>query len=70
MPKKSNVRLLPIVILPAIAPAVLLPLVRSGHVPDYVLGGAFGFSIGLSVVALFWMAKRNSDCAPSGDRSE
>ena len=62
---KRNRRFLPVAILPAILPIVLLPVMLGAHVPDEVIGVSFGFFIGLSAVALFWMVKRNPRCAPS-----
>jgi hypothetical protein len=66
MKKYSNSRLLPIVIAPAVMPAILLPLMLASHVPDNVIGGTLGFFIGIAVVALAWMAKGGSRCAPGG----
>jgi hypothetical protein len=63
MQKNAKARVLPIVILPAIMPAILLPIAASHHVPDYLLGGAMGFFIGLAIVGLFWMIKRNGRCS-------
>ena len=64
MRNKSNARFLPIVITAAVMPAILLPTMVSNHVSDDVLGATFGFFIGLAVLALVWMAKRRSSCAP------
>ncbi|MEA3039005.1 MAG: hypothetical protein QOE79_1518 [Sphingomonadales bacterium] len=64
MRKSSNSRLLPVVLAPAVMPAILLPLMLANHVSDNVIGGTLGFFIGLAVVALAWMAKGGSRCAP------
>jgi hypothetical protein len=64
MRKRPNSRLLPVAIAPAVMPAILLPLMLANHVPDNVIGGIFGFFIGLALVALGWMAKGRSRCAP------
>jgi hypothetical protein len=69
MRKKPNARYLPLMILPAVIPGALLPLMAGGPVPDYVLGGTYGFAIGLSAVGLFWMAKNRGRCAPPGSGS-
>ena len=52
-------RFLPIVILPAIMPALLLPVLVSIHAPDYVMGGAMGFFIGIAIVGFAWMLRSN-----------
>jgi hypothetical protein len=36
---------------------------------DYVLGGTYGFVIGLSAVCVFWMAKNRARCARPGSES-
>jgi hypothetical protein len=69
MREKPNARYLPLMILPAVIAGALLPLMASGHVPDYVLGGTYGFVIGLSAVCLFWMAKNRARCARPGSGS-
>jgi len=61
MRKNPKARFLPVIILPAIMPAILLP-VLSGHVPDSILGATMGFSIGLAIVGVAWMAKRKDRC--------
>jgi hypothetical protein len=67
MRKKPNSRYLPVMILPAVIAAALLPLMARGQVPDYALGGIYGFVIGLSAVGLFWMAKNRRRCAPGSE---
>ncbi|MEN2791603.1 hypothetical protein ABC974_18350 [Sphingomonas oligophenolica] len=57
MRKNAKARFLPIVMLPAIMPAVLVPPMLLLHVPDYVLGIAMGVFIGLAGVGIAWMAK-------------
>ena len=60
MRRNPKARFLPIVILPAIMPAVLLPVLVSIHAPDYVMGGAMGFCIGIAIVGFVWMLKSNN----------
>ncbi|MDB5721634.1 MAG: hypothetical protein JWP15_2252 [Alphaproteobacteria bacterium] len=69
MPNKSRARFLPILIMPAILPAMALPVMLSAHVPDSVLGATFGFCIGLSLVGLIWMARGKPRCAQPGGGS-
>jgi hypothetical protein len=66
MRKNPKTRFLPIVILPAILPALLMPVLRSLEVPDSVLGGTMGFSIGLAIVGLIWMVKPSSPSSAAG----
>ena len=47
-----SARLLPLVIIPAMLPAVLFPVLQSLHAPDAVLGGTMGVLIGLAVLGL------------------
>lgn len=56
MRNNPRVRFLPIVMLPAIMPAILMPAMRY-RLSDNLLGGMMGVSIGLAIVALVWMAK-------------
>lgn len=63
MGKNPKARFLPIVILPAILPAILLPTLRSLQVSDDVLGGTMGVFIGLAIVGLVWMVKSNNRCS-------
>jgi hypothetical protein len=60
--KNPRTRFLPLVIAPAIMPAVLLPLLRSLEVSNAVLGGVMGLFIGLAIVGLAWMIK-GSNCS-------
>lgn len=57
--KNPRVAYLPIVIMPAVAPSIMLPLLHASHVPDYVQGLAVGFPIGLALVGLIWMIRGN-----------
>ena len=66
MKKNSNARLLPLLIAPAILPAILLPVMLGHDVPDGLIGATMGFFIGLALVALVFMTRRNSRCAPPG----
>ncbi len=59
MRKNPRARMLPLVIMPAIMPALLLPMMANTQLPDYAKGGTLGFFLGLSLVGLFWMVKRN-----------
>ncbi|KTT67963.1 hypothetical protein [Sphingomonas sanguinis] len=61
--KNARTRYLPIVIVPAIMPAVLTPLLVSQHVPDNLIGGAMGVSIGLAIVGLVRMKRGPGRCA-------
>ncbi len=61
--KNSKARFLPVVMLPAIMPAVLTPLLVNLHVPDSMIGGAVGVSIGLAIVGVIRMAK-GGRCLP------
>jgi hypothetical protein len=63
MRNKSNLRFLPLILLPAILPGALLPVLSSRHVPDNVLGGLFGFLVGLSAVGLFWIVRNKARAA-------
>lgn len=56
MKTNPRVRFLPIVMLPAIMPAVLMLAARH-HVPDTLLGAGMGVSIGLAIVGLVWMIR-------------
>ena len=53
-------RFLLIVILPAIMPALLLPVLGIIHAPDYVMDGAMGFFIGISIVGFVWILRSNN----------
>ncbi len=57
--KRRNTRIayLPIVIILAVAPAIILPLMHAVAMPDYVKGLATGFPIGLALVGLVWMIR-------------
>lgn len=63
MEKTPRTRFLPVVILPAVMPAVLMPAMVNHHVPDNLLGGAMGVSIGLAIVGLIWMKKGKRRCS-------
>ena len=66
MKKNSKARFLPILIFPLIMPAILLPAMLSHHVSGDVLGATMGFCIGLAIVGLAWIVKRNGDCSTDG----
>jgi len=61
--KNARTRYLPLVIVPAIMPAVLMPVLVSQHVPDNLIGGAMGVSIGLAIVGLVRMKRGGGRCA-------
>lgn len=63
MRKNPKARFLPLVILPAVMPALLMPTRRSLQVPDYILGSTMGFFIGIAIVGFAWMIKGNSRCS-------
>jgi hypothetical protein len=54
---------LPLVIIPTIMPAAVLPLLSRAHAPDLVLGSAAGLFLGLSIIALIGFAKGGRGCA-------
>lgn len=66
MRKNPKARFLPIVIFPAVMPALLVPILRSLQAPDYVLGGTIGLCIGLAIVGLALMVKSNYRCSTDG----
>lgn len=49
-------RYLPVVMFPAIMPIILLPGMKADLSP-YLFYGMWGFSLGLAVIAVAWMAK-------------
>ena len=57
MTRNSKTRFLPLVIFPALMPAILFPALRATHVSGVALGAAAGFCIGLPVVGIVWMVK-------------
>ena len=59
---KSRRALALVAVIPALTPAVLLPLRASLGLPDAALGAALGFAIGLSAVALFALARGANRC--------
>lgn len=59
----ARARYLPLVIVPAIMPAVLMPVLVNQHVPDNLIGGAMGVSIGLAIVGLVRMKRGGGRCA-------
>ncbi|RMB39194.1 hypothetical protein C8J47_0118 [Sphingomonas sp. PP-F2F-G114-C0414] len=61
--KNARTRYLPLIIAPAIMPAVLMPVLVSQHLPDILIGGAFGVSIGLAIVGLVRMKRGGGRCA-------
>jgi len=54
---------LPLVIVPAIMPAVVMPVLVSQHVPDNLIGAAMGISIGLAILGLVRMKRGGGRCA-------
>ena len=61
MTTNSRVRFLPIVMIPSILPAVVMPAMRN-YVPANMLAAAMGVSIGLAIVGLAWMIKGGRGC--------
>ena len=53
--KNSRAALLPLAIMPAVMPAIFLPLLHQVHVADSLLGLGAGFLIGLSLVSIIAM---------------
>ena len=51
MKTNSRVRFLPIVMIPAILPAVMIPAMRN-YLPADLLAAAMGVSIGLAIIGL------------------
>ncbi|GGA37940.1 hypothetical protein [Sphingomonas psychrolutea] len=62
MTTNSRVRFLPIVMIPAILPAVVMPAMRN-YVPANMLAAAMGVSIGLAIVGLAWMIRGGCGCS-------
>ncbi len=56
-------RFLPIIMLPAILPVTLLPLLGKLQISDAALGVVVGTPIGLALAGLVWMAKGKSSCS-------
>lgn len=63
MRKKASRALVMVAIFPAILVSITLPLLVSRHVPDMVLGGVAGCLIGLSLLAIVFVARRRDRCA-------
>ena len=61
--KNARTRYLPLVIVPAIMPAVVMPVLVSQHVPDNLIGAAMGISIGLAILGLVRMNRGGGRCA-------
>ena len=55
--EKLVTHLLPVIIVPAIIPAVLMPLMMNHYVPNNLIGGAMSVLIGLAVVGLLSMMR-------------
>lgn len=70
MNNNSKTRFLPVVIFAASMPAILLPVMRSFDVPDFVMGFTIGSSLGLAILGLFWMIKGNRDCSAAARHPE
>ncbi len=62
MKTNSRVRFLPIVMIPAILPAVMMPAMRN-HLPVDLLAAAMGVSIGLAIIGLAWMIRGGRRCS-------
>lgn len=62
MPKNLKARFLPIVVITAVMPAILMPVMASSHMPSALIGATMGFSIGLALVGLVWMLKQKGRC--------
>ena len=61
--KNARTRYLPLVIVPAIMPAVVMPVLVSQQVPDNLIGAAMGISIGLAILGLVRMKRGGGRCA-------
>ena len=61
MKTNSRVQFLPIVIIPATLPAIVMPAMRN-YVPTKMLAAAMDVSIGLAIVGLGWMIKGRRGC--------
>lgn len=59
--KRKNPRIayLPIIVVPAVVPAIMLPLMHAFPMPDYAKGLTMGFPIGLALIGLIWMIRGN-----------
>lgn len=66
MRKNARVRFLPIVIVPALMPALLLPMLTRFHLPDSALGGSMGFFVGLALAGFIWIIKGKTGCSTDG----
>lgn len=61
--KNARTRYVPLVIVPAIMPVVVMPVLVSQHVPDNLIGAAMGVSIGFAIVGLVRMKRGGGRCA-------
>ncbi len=61
--KHARTRYLPLVIIAAIMSAVLMRVLVSQHMPDNLIGGTMGLSIGLAIVGLIRIKKGGRRCA-------
>ena len=61
--KNARTRFLPLVIVPAIMPAAVMPVLVSQHVADNLIGAAMGISIGLAILGLVRMKRGGGRCA-------
>lgn len=61
--KHARTRYLPLVIIAAIMPAVLMPVLVSQQMPANLIGGTMGLSIGLAIVGLVRIKKGGGRCA-------
>ncbi|WP_305098422.1 hypothetical protein [Croceibacterium aestuarii] len=62
-PRNPRARFLSIVVMPAVLPAILLPLLGKLELSDAALGAVVGVPIGLALAGLVWMAKGKKACA-------
>ena len=56
--------MLPLVVIPAVMPSVLLPLMVRYHVHDFVRGMFIGTCLGLAILGLVLMIMHPGDSAP------
>lgn len=57
-------RFLPLILFPAVMPAILLPVLANHHLPDALLGLGTGISLGLALVGLVWIRQGKRRCSP------
>ena len=59
--KNKKARFLPIVVLLAVMPAILLPTLRGFHLPGAVIGIALALFLGLALASLIWLVVPDRD---------